>query len=102
MRTSMKFHAVDEDTVDIDRELAKIKARLLRKYHMVFKDELDKNDRLDVDPIKRELVENYQEINPNNHMIPFPTPRHLQGAADKELDKLLKFGVLEPVEHSTD
>ena len=50
---------------------------------MVFKDELDKNDRLDVDPIKLELVDNYQEINPTNHMIPFPTPRHLQEAADK-------------------
>ena len=38
IRTSMKFHAVDEDTVDLDRELAKIKARLLKKYHMVFKE----------------------------------------------------------------
>ena len=41
IRTSMKFNGVDEDTIDIDRELAKIKARLLKKYHMVFKDELD-------------------------------------------------------------
>ena len=69
---------------------------------MVFKDELDKNDHLKVDPIKLELVDNYKDINPNNHMISFPTPCHLQGAADKELDKLLKAGVLEPVEHSTD
>ena len=38
IRTSMKFHAVDEDTIDINRELAKIMARLLKKYHMVFKD----------------------------------------------------------------
>ena len=36
MRISMKFYAVDEDTVNIDRELAKIRERLLRKYHMVF------------------------------------------------------------------
>ena len=76
MRTSMKFHAVDEDTVDIDRDLAKIKARLLRKYHMVFKDDLDKNDRLDIDPIRLELVDNYEDIHPTNHMTPFATPRH--------------------------
>lgn len=63
MRTSMKFHAVDEDTVDIDRVLTKIRARLLRKYHMVFKDDLDKSDRLDVDPIKLDLVDNYEDIN---------------------------------------
>ena len=42
----MKFHAVDEDKIHIDRELAKIKAQLMKKYHMVFKDELDKNNRL--------------------------------------------------------
>ena len=69
---------------------------------MVFKDDLDKNDRLHVDPVKLELVDNYEEISPTNHMILFPTPRHLQAAADKELEKLLAAGVLEPVEQSTD
>lgn len=34
-------------------------------------------------------------------MVPYPTPRHLQQVADKELKKLLKAGVLEPVEHPT-
>ena len=46
IRSSVKFHSVDEDTIDIDTELAKIKTRLMKEYHMVFKDELDKNDRL--------------------------------------------------------
>ena len=32
-------------------------------------------------------------------MVPFSTPCHLQDAANKELDKLLKSGVLEPVEY---
>ena len=31
MRSSMKFHTVDEDTIDIDRELAKTKRRLMKK-----------------------------------------------------------------------
>ena len=35
-------------------------------------------------------------------MIPFPTPPHLQGAANTELEKLLRAGALEPVEHATD
>ena len=74
----------------------------MKIYPMVFNDELDKNDRHKVDPIKHELVDHYEDIIPTNHMIPFPTPHHLQGTADKELDKLLKAGVLEPVEHTTD
>ena len=62
---------MNKDTIDIDRELAKIKKRLMQKYHKVFK------DRLKIDPIKHELVDNYEEINPTNHMNPFPTPCHL-------------------------
>ena len=38
MRTSL--HEVDEDTIDIDRELSKIKKRLLQKYHKVSDKEL--------------------------------------------------------------
>ena len=93
----MKFHAVDEDTVDLDRKL-----RLLKKYHMVFKDELDKNDHLDIEPLKLELIDNYDDVPPTNHMTPFATPRHLQEAANKELSKLLAAGVLEKVEHPTE
>ena len=98
----MKSHAVDKDTVNLDRELAKIKASLLKKYHIVFKDELDKNDRLDIEPLKLELIDNYDDVPPTNHMTPFATPRHLQEAADKELNKLLAAGVLEKVEHPTE
>ena len=87
----MKYQVVDEeDTIDIDTDLAKIKKRLMKKYDKVFKDELDKNDCLRIDPIKLEQVDNYKEIHPTNHMIPFPNPRHLQDVADKELNKLLK------------
>ena len=75
MRSPLKFHPVNEDTIDIARDLAKIKKRLMQKYDKVFKDELDKNDRLRIDPIKLALVDNYKEIHPTNHMIPFsPTP----------------------------
>ena len=69
----------------------------MKKYDKVFKDELDKNDRLKIYPIKLELVNDYEKIRPTNHMIPSPTPRYLQNRADKELDKLLRAGVLESV-----
>ena len=74
------------------------------KYHIVFKvkDELDKNNRLDIELLKLELVDNYDDVPPTNHMTPFATPRHLQAAADKELNKLLVAGVLEKVEHPTE
>ena len=62
VRSSLKFHPVDEDTIDLNRELAKIKKRSMQKYyHKVFKDKLDKNDCLKIDPIKLELINNYEE-----------------------------------------
>ena len=76
MRSSLKSHVVDKDTTDIDRELSKIKKRLLQKYLKVFKDELDKHDRLKIDPIKIELIDDYREVRSTNHMIPFSTPCH--------------------------
>ena len=57
IRTSLKFHEDDEDTIDIDRELSKLKKRLLQKYHKGVKDELNKIDRLKIDPIKLELID---------------------------------------------
>ena len=39
-RTTLKFHKVDEDTIAIDRDLAKIKKSLLQKYPKLFRDEL--------------------------------------------------------------
>ena len=74
--------------------IIKIKRRLLQKYHKVFKDELEKNDCLKIDPIKLELIDAYIEVCPTNHMVPFSTPCNLQDAANKKLDKLLKDGVL--------
>lgn len=76
-----QFHAVDKDTIDIERKLSKIKKKLLQKYHKVFKDELDKNNRLKIDPIKLELIDNYEEVRPTNHKVPLHTPCHLQDAA---------------------
>ena len=102
MRTALKFQEVDEDPIDIDRKLSKIKKRLLRKYHKVFKDKLDKHERLKIDAIKLELIEDHKEVCATNHMVPYGIPCHLQDAADKELYKLLKTRVLEPVEHPTD
>ena len=63
---------------------------------------MDKNDHLRIKPIKLEPIDNYENVRLNNHIIPYETPCYLQAAADKELDKLLKAQVLEPIEHQID
>ena len=61
----------------------------------------DKNKRKSHD--KTRLVNSKTKRIPTKEVRPtFPTHPHLQNAVDKELDKLLKAGVLEPVDHLTD
>ena len=99
IRTALKFNPVDEDNIDEDMEIEKLRKKLLKKYSSVFKRDLDKDDRVDADPVKIDLVDS--SANMGNSMIAIETPRHLQEAADEELSRLLKAGVLEPVHHAT-
>ena len=78
--------------------MEKIRKKLLRKYASVFKRDLGKEDRIHMDPVKVELIDESRTM--GNAMIPTETPRHLQDAAAEELGRLLKSGCLEPVHHS--
>ena len=79
--------------------MEKIRKKLLRKYASVFKRDMDKEDRINIDPVRVELIDESRTM--GNAMIPTETPRHLQDAAAEELARLLKSGCLEPVHHPT-
>ena len=99
IRTSLKFHKVNEDNIDEDQDVEKIRKKLLRKYASVFKRDLGKEDRVHMDPVKVELIDESKVM--GNCMIPTETPRHLQEAVAEELARMLKAGCLEPVHHPT-
>ena len=79
--------------------MEKIRKKLLRKYASVFKRDLDKEDRITIDPVRVELIDESRTM--GNAMIPTEMPRHLQDAAAEELAQSLKSGCLEPVHHPT-
>ena len=64
--------------------------KLLRKYSAVFKRDLGKEDRINIDPVKIELID--ESRNMGNAMIPSETPRYLQDAVAEGLARLLKSG----------
>ena len=99
IRTSLQFHKHDEDSIDEDLDVEKIRKKLMRKYASVFKRDLGKEDRVRMDPVKVELIDENKDM--GNVMVPSETPRHLQKAADIELQRLLNAGCLEPVNHPT-
>ena len=80
-------------------EIEKLRKRLLNKYSSVFKRDLEKEDRVNMDPVKINLINSSADM--GNAMTAVETPRHLQDAAAEELSRLLKAGILEPVHHPT-
>ena len=79
IRSSLKLHKVNVETIDEDQDVEKLRKKLLRKYSAVFKRDLGKEDRINIDPVKIELID--ESRNMGNVMIPSETPRHLQDAA---------------------
>ena len=80
-------------------EIEKLRKRLLSKYSSVFKRDLGKEDRVNIDPVKINLINSLADM--GNAMTAVETPRHLQDAAAEELSRLLKAGILKPVPHPT-
>ena len=68
--------------------MEKLRKKLQRKYAAVFKNDLGKEDRVNLDRVKIELIDSSREM--GNVMIPAETHRHLQDAAAEELARLLK------------
>ena len=102
IRSTLSFRHVEEEDYEDNEDFAKLRKRLLKDFRDVFKEELGQLDRLNVDPVKIELIDGHEEVKPFNCMIPAETPRHLDSAARKELMKILAAGFLEEVYHPTD
>ena len=62
--------------------MEKLRMKLLRKYAAVFKRDLGKEDRVNLDPVKIELTDSSRDI--GNAMIPAETQHHLQDAAAED------------------
>ena len=75
LRSALQFHRVNEETIDEDEDVEKLRKKLLRKYAAVFKRDLGKEDRVNLGPVKIELIDSFRDM--DNVMIPAETPRHL-------------------------
>ena len=51
IRSSLKFNKVNADNIEEDQDVEKLRKKLLRKYSSVFKRDLDKEDRINIDPV---------------------------------------------------
>ena len=79
IRSSLKFHKVNEESIDEDLDVEKIRKKLMRKYASVFKKDLGREDRVRMDPVKVELIDETKVM--GNCMIPTEAKSRLSGAS---------------------
>ena len=74
----------------------------LENYNDVFKNQLEWDDVIKCEKELEIFVEESDKVKPINIITPTETPIHLQKAAKRELDKILKVDILDPCPHPTD
>ena len=101
MRTHLELKEMNKEEWEDERACNNLKEKWLRDYPDVFKEDLDINDRIQMEPVVVDLVENHQEIQTYHPKNPLDVPAYLEEAARKELQRMLTAGMLEPVQGYT-
>ena len=100
-RSQMKFNEMDEQEYDSSNQMEALKKRLMKEYKDIFKTELSTEDRIDIEPVVIDTVDNFKSFKPVNHMTAIECPLHLQSAAKKDLKKMMDAGFLEKCKKPT-
>ena len=62
MRSKLEMNQLTEEDWEEERKCEELKKQWLRDFRDIFKEDLGKEDRIDIDPIKIDLVENHADI----------------------------------------
>ena len=74
---------------------------MIKQFADAFKEVLTPEDRLDIEPVKIQLVDHHESIIPYNVKVPIDATHYLESTARKELKRILTNGALEEVHHTT-
>ena len=75
---------------------------MLTEYAEGLKTDLTKEDQINMPPVVIETVQNRASFKPVCRMTAIETPLHLQSAAGRELQKMLKAGFIEESHKASD
>ena len=82
-------------------ECKKLKNKILRKYADIFKDKLDKTDRVNIPPVKLQIDES-RNIQPVHINKPYDVSYHMRKPAKEEFREMIKAGILVPNNEPSD
>ena len=77
-----------------------MRKKFLKKYSDVFKEKLERGDKVKCPPVRIETIKN-SKIKPINCRTPAPVPAHYRKSADKQIRDFLRAGIIERCHHHT-
>ena len=98
LRTQLSFPQENLKEDLEDEECEALRQSWMKDFSQVFKEDLTIEDRMDMDPVKVQLVEDHEDIPVFHPKACNEIPAYLRNAADKELERMLAGGLLEKVE----
>merc|ERR1711888_392378 len=98
LRTQLSFPKENLKEDLEEEECEALKQSWMKDFSQVFKEDLTIEDRINMDPVKVQLVEDHENIQVFHPKACNEIPAYLRSAADKELERMLAGGLLEKVE----
>ena len=74
----------------------------MRDFPEVFKEDLGREDRIEMEPIVVDLVSNHEDIHVFHPTTGVEVPAYMQEAAKTELQRMLNAGMIEPISGYTE
>ena len=102
MRSKLEMNQLTEEDWEEERKCEELKKQWLRDFSDIFKEDLGKEDRIDIDPIKIDLVENHADIHTFKPKTAVDVSPYMEAAAKKELACMLDAGMLEEIDYYTE
>ena len=91
----------DDDWND-EKRCSDLKKAWLRDFPEVFKEDLGREDRIDIEPIVIDLVNNHKDIHAFHPKTGVDVPAYMEEAARKELQRMLNAGMIEQIQGYTE
>ena len=84
LRSHLEMKEMTEDDWEDEKRCNDLKKQWLRDFPDVFKEDLGKEDRIDIAPIKIDLVNNHEDIHVFHPKMAVDVPAYMEEAARKE------------------
>ena len=97
LRSKLNFKKLEEEDYEEGKKCEDLKKRWLRDYADIFKEVLTREDRLNIPPIKIDLVEGHERIETFKPKTPMEVSPYLEPAAKRELSRMVEAGMLEEI-----